>query len=98
MGGKSKKESLIALELNSFEDIVKRFQDYLSKYDVRFIEEDKKRHDEADCQIKIMNALPNWLAALERLRESKSDAKVVDVRGSSEMSGLMEIKMKKNEE
>lgn len=94
-----KKESLIALELKEFSDKIKQFQGYLSEHDIRFMDEDKKRHDEVGCQIKIMDALPNWLAALEKLLTTDEvQKKEIEVRGGNEVSGLMKIKMNNDQQ
>ena len=97
MAKKKKEDSLIALELDKFESKIIQFQNYLEVHDIRDIYEDKKRHDEVDCQIKIMNNLPGWLAAYERLLEEKEEeVKKIEVRGEGEMSGLMQQKSKSN--
>lgn len=86
----TKKEGLIALELKNFEDKIKQFQEYLKKTNPAHIDDDKKRHDEWDCQIKIMNSLPNWLMSLKKLREEE-ESKQVETRGDATMSGLMQL-------
>lgn len=97
MAKKKKEDNPIALELDRFEKKIKQYQNYLEDYDFTQILEDKKRHDEIDCQNKIMNNLPNWLAAYEKLLEDEEEAiKKIEVRGEGEMSGLMQQKSKTN--
>lgn len=89
--------TIIAIELEKYEEIIIQYQSYLVQNDIRLMDEDKKRHDEISAQIKIMDSLPKWLAALEQLRyKDQEEKKELEVRGGSEMSGLMEQKMKKN--
>lgn len=85
------KNSLIALELEGFEKKILQYQDYLEKFDVRKMDDDKKRHDEISTQISIMNALPKWLAELKTLREIQ-EKKKQEVRGGYNMSGLQATK------
>lgn len=91
---KPKKDSAIAMELEQFKAKIEQFQLYLEAFNVINITEDKKRHDEVACQIKIMDSLPGWLGGLEKLLEDESAAKAVEVRGDGEMSGLMKNKEK----
>ena len=84
----AKKDGPIALELKNFEDKIKQFQNYLKANAPTDIVDDRKRHDEIDCQIKIMNSLPSWLQSLKKLREEET-SKAVELRGETEMSGLM---------
>lgn len=92
--------TIIAVELDKFEKIIFQYQDYLMKNDIRRMDDDKKRHDEGNFQIKVIDALPKWLSALEALRykeeEEKRDIKD-EVRGGSELSGLMEQKLKNHQ-
>jgi hypothetical protein len=59
----------------------------LDSFDV----EDKFK--EIDIQIKMMNALPNWLSALKGLKESEQ-AKM-ELRGGGEMSAATQIIMER---
>lgn len=88
------KISVIALELERFNDKVQQFQNYLASINPLGIDDEKKRQSEIDTQIKIMNALPNWLAALEKLRTQSDATKQVEVRADAELSGLMKLKQK----
>lgn len=87
----TKKDNAIALELKTFDSKIKQFQDYLKINDPSFMIDDRKRHDEIDCQIKIMSNLPAWLSALKKLREEEAEKKV-ELRGETEISGLMKTK------
>ena len=89
-----KANTIIAIELEKYEQIIIQYQSYLVQNDIRNMDEDKKRHDEIAAQIKIMDSLPKWLAALEALRYKEEENKEVDIRGGSELSGLMEEKFK----
>ena len=98
MAGKKKINDIIALELNNFEKIIFQYQAYLIENDIRIMEDDKKRHDEIGAQIKIMDSLPKWLSALEALRyKDTEEGKELETRTGSEMSGLMEKKLKQNQ-
>ena len=50
-----------------------------------------KRHAEIQCQIKIMDALPNWLAGLKKLKEDSETAEP-EYRGDQVPNGLMKKK------
>lgn len=95
MAKKNNKDSVIALELERFEKKIKEFQDYLEFTSIKSIGDTKERHNEIDAQIKILNALPNWLTAYERLLEEASTSDQIDVRGGEEISGLMQKKLNK---
>lgn len=90
------KTSIIALELDRFESKVRQFQDYLHNVNPLIIEDEKKRQTEIDTQIKIMRELPNWLAALEKLRNQDIMEKAKEIRGDVELSGLMKVKQKES--
>lgn len=93
MAKKIKENSPIALQLEEFKEKINEYQSYLNSIDINKIRDTKERHNEVDCQIKIMNALPQWLAALEKLLEDADDIKKeIEVRGGDEMSGIMKYK------
>jgi hypothetical protein len=94
MAKKNKDDSIIALELERFEKKIKEFQDYLEFTSIKSIGDTKERHSEIDAQIKILNALPNWLASYEKLLEQNDASKELILRGDEEMSGLMKNKLK----
>lgn len=102
-----KKENLIALETNKYEDKVKEFQDYLEQNSVvTKVTQDgnineaeniqEKRHKELLIQMKIMTELPNWLAALKKLREDEENK--TELRGGSEISAAARLMMDRTKE
>lgn len=93
MAKKIKENSPIALELKKFESKINQFQDYLRDFTISDIVDDKQRHNEIDCQIKILNALPQWLAALEKLLEQEDVTEQIETRGDQEISGIMSKKL-----
>ncbi len=86
---KKDKNNVIALEIENFENKIKEFQIYLHTHDIRRIGEFEKeggdKYKEVDLQIKMMNALPNWLVALKSLKEAAAELQE-DLRGDSEMN------------
>lgn len=93
---KLKKNEAIALELEKFEAKIKEFQQYLETYNVTskteaIMVDVSKRHAEIQCQIKIMDALPNWLAGLKKLKED-SETAAPEYRGDQVPNGLMKNK------
>lgn len=88
MPKKTKINSIIALEIGKYEAKIREFQIYLETHDVRRIGEinkDEDKYKEIDTQIKILNALPNWLEALKRLKEVEGEA-TEEMRGESEIN------------
>lgn len=65
---KSNPESLIALELDRLSNKVDEFQDYLEAKQIRAEADDNARQKEIEVQIKMVNALFEWLPSLEALR------------------------------
>lgn len=53
--------------------------------------DENNRHKEIDTQIKMMNNLITWLAALEKLRNVEETKKLV-TRGDIEVNGLFASK------
>ena len=93
---KTKKNEAIALELEKFEQKIREFQAYLETYNVNsktetIMVDASKRHAEIQCQIKIMDALPNWLAGLKKLKEDSQTAEP-EYRGDQVPNGLMKNK------
>lgn len=95
-------KSLIKFELNSLEEKVKEFQDYLrinkinstvTQAGVITLSEDDqdKLHKELLIQIKVQDAIFNWVPLLEKLRESQ-EVKDVETRGDIEINGLYKNK------
>ncbi len=92
-------DSLIGLELEKLQSKVDQFQDYLeinsitqySNIRVDEIEEDiqDKLHKEIIVQIKMQDAIFNWLPLLEKLKEASSENNV-ELRGGAEFNGLMQ--------
>lgn len=100
-----KNEGVIALEISKYEEKIKEFQDYLEQNNVvtkvtskgEYNEADNvqdKRHKEILIQIKMMDALPNWLSALKKLREEEIDK--LELRGGTEMSDAARIMIERN--
>ena len=92
--------SLIHFELGRLEDKIKEFQDYLQinsilykKNGFRIDDDDNlsneldKLHKEIVIQIKMQDALFNWMPLLEKLRE-KEENKNPDNRGDAEISNM----------
>ena len=96
MSAKKTKNEAIALELERFEAKIKEFPEYLETYDVTSKTDGvmtvaSKRHQEIQCQIKIMDALPTWLAGLKKLKEDSETAEP-EYRGDQVPNGLMKNK------
>lgn len=92
-----KPESYIHFELKKIESKVKEFQDYLSLNPITAQvtkgneillsdENQDKLHKEIVIQIKMQDALFNWLPLLEKLREDES--KEVEKRGDVKIGGM----------
>lgn len=92
-------DSLIGLELEKLQSKVDQFQDYLeinsitqySNIRVDEIEEDiqDKLHKEIIVQIKMQDAIFNWLPLLEKLKEASNENNI-ELRGGAEFNGLMQ--------
>ena len=98
MAKKINTDSLIGVELDKLESKVKEFQKYLEinniltmRGTVRFdeVEEDlqDKLHKEMIIQIKVQDAIFNWLPLLEKLREDKK-TKALETRGDVAINGM----------
>lgn len=99
----TKAENLIDSEIKELENKVKEFQDYLrlnsiisnvgNKGKLRIdeldltIEDQDKLHKEIVIQIKMQDAVFNWLPLLRKLRESEEE-KQMETRGDVEVSGM----------
>lgn len=90
-------DSLIHIELTKLENKVNQFQQYLemnpitahvTKGNEIILSEDNqdKLHKEILLQIKIQDALFNWLPALEKLKEKEVDK--METRGNVEINGM----------
>jgi hypothetical protein len=99
---KSKKDSPIALEIQSYESKINEFQNYLeinpiiSKVtkdgDIKEEPESQdKRHKEIAIQIKMMDALPSWLTALKKLKEEQVQSEL-ETRGDIDIPGVIKNK------
>lgn len=94
---KKTKDNIIALEIEKYEKKIKEYQDYLekntiiSKVDKDTInleqESQDKKHKEILIQIRLMDALPNWLEALKKLKQ-ESENTSIELRGDSEMNDV----------
>jgi hypothetical protein len=94
--------SLIKFELKRLEDKVKEFQDYLAinkinnsvvNSDNTFIlaeDTQDQLHKEILIQIKMQDAVFNWVPLLEKLREVKGE--ILETRGDIEINGLFKNK------
>ncbi len=82
------KSNHIALEIEAFEKKIKEFQKYLAVNDINKIFDDLTKAKEIDTQIKLMNAIPNLLDQLSKLRETQE--KDIEARGGIQISGLAE--------
>lgn len=91
-------KSLVNFELDNIESKVKELQTYLiinkintsvSKDGLISISEDDqdKLHKEILLQIKVQDAIFNWIPLLEKLRETKGD-EAIETRGDIEINGL----------
>lgn len=92
-------KSLINVELRKLEAKIKEFQDYLqvNKINVSAVSDDgsitlseddqDKLHKEILVQIKIQDALFNWMPLLEKLKTAEQD-KPLETRGDIEINGL----------
>lgn len=98
MAKKIKVESLIALPLKKFEDKLNQFQTYLEEHPIQgmvLTDKDIKvasewtelNHKEIAVQIKMQEAVLNWLPLLEKLKQGEA-AKNTEVRGESEIGGM----------
>lgn len=103
MAKKIDPKSLIHFELSKLEDKVHEFQKYLelntiiSKVGVRIDEleladdQQDKLHKEIVIQIKMQDALFNWMPILEKLRDT-SETKELQTRGDVEVNGMFKNK------
>lgn len=105
MAKKFNTDNIIGKEILSLEDKVKEFQDYLklnkiiSKVtngsEILLSEENQdKLHKEIVVQIRMQDAIFNWLPLLKKLREIEDDT-AIETRGDIPISGL--FKKKKDE-
>lgn len=93
---KSKVGNVIALEIEKYESKINEFQTYLETHDIRRIGEldiEEDKYKEIDTQIKMMNALPNWLVSLKTLKED-AEAKSIELRGGNEISDISRLRSK----
>lgn len=95
-------DSLIHIELTKLEDKVNQFQDYLemntivtqvtSESEIILTEENQdKLHKEILIQIKMQDALFNWLPLLKKLKETELN-KEVEVRGDGHVGNFFKGK------
>lgn len=93
MAKKKNSSDTAALEMERFESKIKQFQDYLEFNNINRIGEmdvdASKRHQEIQCQIKIMDALPGWISGLQKLRDSATGNESIELRGDAEPNGMM---------
>lgn len=97
---KKNNDSVIALEIEKYEQKINEFQTYLETHDIRRIGEfdgEEDKYKEIDTQIKMMNALPNWLVSLKALKEAAEEAKT-ELRGGNEISDAARIMMERNKQ
>lgn len=91
MAKQLKIENLIDVEITKFENKVKEFQDYLKTNNIVtqvmrdnsivMTEDDQdKLHKEILVQIKIQDALLQWMSLLKKLRETEKEKKA-ETRG-----------------
>lgn len=99
---KIKVDSLIGFELDKLEAKVGEFQQYLEENSIitkvtsgneilLALEEQDKLHKEIVIQIKMQDALFNWMPLLEKLREG-AEQKKLELRGDAEANGLFNKK------
>lgn len=104
---KIKVDSLINIELSKLENKVKEFQDYLEMNSIVAkvtgnseiflgLEQQDQLHKEIVIQIKIQDALFNWMPLLEKLREEK-DNKKIETRGDVPVNGMFLRKREREE-
>lgn len=91
-----KVNSIIALEIEKYEAKIGEFQSYLEYNKIGIIEFDDI-YKEIETQIKMMNALPNWLEALKKLKEDAKD-KPIELRGGAEINDVARKLMDKNKQ
>lgn len=92
-----KPTGVIALEIEKYEAKIKEFQDYLELNQIKdaYFETEQDKHKEIDTQIKMMNALPNWLLSLKQLKEDAKD-KPIELRGGAQINDVAKMIMNKN--
>lgn len=73
MATKKNNDSLIAPEEAKLSAKVEEFQSYLETRKINGEGDDSKRHKEIEVQIKMLNALFEWLPSLESLRRLGTD-------------------------
>jgi hypothetical protein len=106
MAKKVDTKSLIHVELNKLEAKIHEFQQYLeinpiitkvTGNDIILLPEDAQSllHKEIAVQIKIQDALFNWMPLLEKLRETDS-TKPLETRGDIEINGLFAKRRQNN--
>lgn len=99
-------KSLISVELNKLERKIKEFQDYLIMNPIttqvtkdgaiNLTESDQTLlHKEIAVQIKIQQALFEWMPLLEKLRETEDD-KPLATRGDIEINGMFKKRRQNN--
>jgi thiamine kinase-like enzyme len=104
---KIKAESLLSIELEKLENKVNEFQQYLEENSIITkvtrdseiiiaLEEQDKLHKEIVIQIKMQDALFNWMPLLEKLREG-SISKKLETRGNVKLNGLFTNKREEDE-
>lgn len=95
---KIKLDSLISFELDKLEAKAGEFQQYLEENSIitkvtsdneilLALEEQDKLHKEIVIQIKMQDALFNWMPLLEKLREGDA-LKKLELRGDATANGL----------
>ena len=86
-------KSLVDLELSKLEKKVQEFQTYLEQNSILKAKTldstddyQDKLHKEMLVQIKVQDALFNWMPLLAKLRETEEDK--VELRGGGELNGM----------
>lgn len=98
-------DSLIAVELEKLQKKVNEFQTYLELNSINYViskdrefditvDTQDKLHKEIIVQIKMQDALFNWLPVLEQLKAGKTEDSnaVIETRGDIPVNGLFNKK------
>ena len=89
-----RKDGIIALETEKFENKISEFQLYLEINNINkiseFDEDPSKKYKEIDVQLKMLLALPILLEGLKKLKEKEADKKV-ETYGDVEVNAAWKI-------
>ena len=86
---KINKDSLISIELEKISAKVEEFQTYLENKKIAAESDTKSRHEEIEIQIKMQNALFQWLPILENLRSlGMNEEEKEDYRRGTKPAGI----------